>query len=199
RLLVDVGDEANVPISGYSTPVYTNAFGKAVIVDVNDYYRNQVKIDITQLPEDAEAILSIAQATLTEGAIGYRRMEVLSGKKAMASIRLRDGGTPPFGAEVYNSRQQQLGIVGEDGSVYLIGINPGERLQVTWEGKTQCEAALPDPLPGDLFSGLLLPCIGDASSPEATQPEEKPLLQLHTQRRTSSTQPEALSSRYPTH
>lgn len=41
RLLVDVGDEANVPISGYSTPVYTNAFGKAVIVDVNDYYRNQ--------------------------------------------------------------------------------------------------------------------------------------------------------------
>ncbi|MDT9120720.1 FimD/PapC C-terminal domain-containing protein, partial [Escherichia coli] len=91
-------------------------------------------------------------------AIGYRRLEVLSGKKAMASIRLRDGGTPPFGAEVYNSRQQQLGIVGEDGSVYLIGINPGERLQVTWEGKTQCEAALPDPLPGDLFSGLLLPC-----------------------------------------
>ncbi|WP_303048883.1 FimD/PapC C-terminal domain-containing protein, partial [Salmonella enterica] len=101
--------------------------------------------------------------------------------------------------EVYNSRQQQLGIVGEDGSVYLIGINPGERLQVTWEGKTQCEAALPDPLPGDLFSGLLLPCIGDASPPEATQPAEKPLLQLHTQRRTSSTQPEALSSRYPTH
>lgn len=117
----------------------------------------------------------------------------------MGSIRLRDGGTPPFGAEVYNSRQQQLGIVGEDGSVYLIGINPGERLQVTWEGKTQCEAALPDPLPGDLFSGLLLPCIGDASSPEATQPEDKPLLQLHTQRLTSSTQPEALSSRYPTH
>ncbi len=39
--MVDVGDEANVPISGYSTPVYTNAFGKAVIVDVNDYYRNQ--------------------------------------------------------------------------------------------------------------------------------------------------------------
>ncbi len=40
-----------------------------------------MKIDITQLPEDAEATLSIAQATLTEGAIGYRRPEVLSGKK----------------------------------------------------------------------------------------------------------------------
>ncbi|MCF3881901.1 FimD/PapC C-terminal domain-containing protein, partial [Salmonella enterica] len=76
-------------------------------------------------------------------------LEVLRGNKASASIRLRAGGTPPSGAEVYNRRQQQLGIVGEDGSVYLIGINPGERLQVTWAGYTQCEAALPDPLPGD--------------------------------------------------
>lgn len=176
RLLVDVGDEANVPISGYSTPVYTNAFGKAVVADVNDYYRNLVKIDITQLPEDAEAIHSIAQATLTEGAIGYRRMEVLSGKKAMATLRLRDNGIPPFGAEVYNSRQQQLGIVGDNGSVYLIGINPGERLQVNWDGKTQCEAVLPDPLPDDLFNSLLLPCVGNASP-----------------------QPDTLSSRNPTH
>ncbi|EAA7841155.1 outer membrane usher protein [Salmonella enterica] len=176
RLLVDVGDEANVPISGYSTPVYTNAFGKAVVADVNDYYRNLVKIDITQLPEDAEAIHSIAQATLTEGAIGYRRMEVLSGKKAMATFRLHDNGIPPFGAEVYNSRQQQLGIVGDNGSVYLIGINPGERLQVNWDGKTQCEAVLPDPLPDDLFNSLLLPCVGNAPP-----------------------QPDTLSSRNPTH
>ncbi|WP_348260057.1 FimD/PapC C-terminal domain-containing protein, partial [Salmonella enterica] len=94
-----------------------------------------VKIDISELPEDAEAILSVAHATLTEGAIGYRGMEVLSSKKAMASIRLGDGGTPPFGAEVYNSRQQQLGIVGEGASVYLFGINPGERLQLRWEGR----------------------------------------------------------------
>lgn len=200
RLLVDVGDEANVPIAGYGTPVYTNAFGKAVVVDISDYYRNQVKIDINQLPEDAEAIHSIAQATLTEGAIGYRRLDVLSGKKSMASIRLRNGGTPPFGAEVYNSQQQQLGIVGDDGSVWLIGVNPGERLQVNWDGKTQCEAVLPDPLPGDLFSGLLLPCEGDAPARESTpQPKATPMLQLNTQRLTPPAQPEALSSRYPTH
>lgn len=108
----------------------------------------------------------------------------------MASIRLRDGGTP-LRCGSLQQPPATVRIVGEGGSVYLIGINPGERLQVTWEGKTQCEAALPDPLPGDLFSGLLLPCIGDASSPKTTQPEEKSLLQLHTQRLAPSTQPEA--------
>lgn len=67
-----------------------------------------MKIDITQLPEDAEAILSVAQATLTEGAIGYRRMEVLSGKKPWP-VSACAMAAHPFGAEVYNSRQQQLG------------------------------------------------------------------------------------------
>lgn len=194
RLLVDVGSEANVPISGYSTPVYTNYFGKAVISDVNDYYRNQIKIDITQLPENAEAIQSVTQATLTEGAIGYRRMEVLSGKKAMASIRLSNGEIPPFGAEIYNAHRQQLGIVNDDGSVYLIGINPGEHLQVNWDGENQCEIVLPEPLPNELFNGLLLPCEGNTPR-QAPAPErhEEPLLQQHTQRLMPTAEPEGLS------
>ncbi|ECG8591285.1 outer membrane usher protein [Salmonella enterica subsp. salamae] len=194
RLLVDVGEEAGVPVNGYSTAVYTNDFGKAVITDVNDYYRNLVKIDITQLPENAEAIQSVAQATLTEGAIGYRRMEVLNGQKAMASIHLSNGDTPPFGAEVYNSRRQQLGLVNDDGSVYLIGVKAGEHLQVNWEGKTQCEVTLPDPLPNDLFNGLLLPCSGDAQRhPSAPEGQNEPLMQLNTQRLAPTMQPEALS------
>lgn len=194
RLLVDVGSEADVPISGYGTPAYTNYFGKAVTADINNYYRNMIKIDITQLPENAEAIQSITQATLTEGAIGYRRMEVLSGEKAQANIRLQNGDMPPFGAEVYNDHQQQLGIVNDDGSVYLIGINAGEHLSVKWDNKTQCEVILPKPLPQELFSGLLLPCVGDTPHQKpVTGPEKSPLLQLNTQRVAPTPEPEALS------
>ncbi len=46
-------------------------FGKAVVSDVNNYYRNQAYIDLNRLPENAEATQSVVQATLTEGAIGY--------------------------------------------------------------------------------------------------------------------------------
>lgn len=158
RLLVDVGDEADIPVGGYDTPAYTNVFGKAVLTDINDYYRNQVRIDLTQLPENAEAIHSVTQATLTEGAIGYRHMEVISGEKAMAVIRMPDGGYPPFGAEVRNEQQQQVGMVDGDGSVYLIGVNPGQILQVLWDEKPQCDITLPQVLPKDLYGGLLLPC-----------------------------------------
>lgn len=197
RLLVDVDQLADIPVGGYDTPVYTNYFGKAVLTDVNDYYRNQVRIDLTQLPENAEAINSVAQATLTEGAIGYRHMEVISGEKAMAVIRMFNGEFPPFGAEVRNERQQQVGIVDSDGSVYLAGVNAGERMQVIWDERPQCEIRLPTPLPKDLYSGLLLPCQSD--DPSLTSPPAqpvKPLLQQQT-RLAPSPEPEALSSRNP--
>lgn len=104
-LMVDVGDEVNVFIFGYSMLVYINVFGKVVIVDVNDYYCNLVKIDIIQLLEDVEVIFFIVQVILMEGVIGYCCMEVFSGKKVMVSICLCDGGMLFFGVEVYNSCQ----------------------------------------------------------------------------------------------
>ncbi|ETD58054.1 FimD/PapC C-terminal domain-containing protein, partial [Escherichia coli] len=123
-----------------------------------DYYRNQIRIDINQLPENAEATQSTVQATLTEGAIGYREFGVISGEKAMAVLRMENGDSPPFGAEVKNSHQQQIGLVDDDGHVYLAGVKAGENLQVYWSGEKQCDVSLPDPLPKNLFSGLLLPC-----------------------------------------
>jgi outer membrane usher protein PapC len=77
-----------------------------------------------QLGDNAEATKSVVQATLTEGAIGYRKFDVIAGEKAMAIVKLADGSTPPFGATVLNARKQETGIVNDGGSVYLSGIKP---------------------------------------------------------------------------
>lgn len=76
----------------------------------------------------------------------------------MAVLRLQDGSHPPFGAEVKNDNQQQVGLVDDEGNVYLAGVKPGEHMTVFWEGESHCDISLPDPLPNDLFNGLLLPC-----------------------------------------
>lgn len=158
RMLVDTDGVAAIPIRGYGSIVKTNAFGKAIVTDVSSYYRNQVSIDLNTLPDNAEATQSVVQSTLTEGAIGYRRFAVITGDKAMAVIRLADGSSPPFGATVLNSKQQEVGIVNDGGSVYLTGMNPNERMQVRWGGKAQCELALPVQVPHNDVSALLLPC-----------------------------------------
>ncbi|WP_443006360.1 MULTISPECIES: outer membrane usher protein [unclassified Serratia (in: enterobacteria)] len=166
RLLVDTDGVADIPIRNYGAPMLTNRYGKAVVADMNSYYRNRVNIDLDQLPDNAEALKSVVQATLTEGAIGYRRFDVIAGEKAMAVIRLADGTMPPFGATVQNMKKRDVGIVNDGGSVYLSGIQRGETMTVHWDERAQCELILPAVLPADGMKELLLPC--RALAPKAT-------------------------------
>jgi len=159
RMLIDTNGVPDVPVRGYGKTSQTNAWGKAVIGDVNSYYRNKASIDLNKLGNRAEATKSVVQATLTEGAIGYRQFDVIAGEKAMAVIKLADGSEPPFAATVTNVRKQETGIVNDGGSVYLSGINAGETMTVHWGGQAQCEVQMPATLPADLMmKTLLLPC-----------------------------------------
>ena len=159
RMLIDTKGVGGVPVRGYGSSTDTNVWGKAVIADVNSYHRNSASIDLNKLGDNAEATKSVVQATLTEGAIGYRQFDVIAGEKAMAVIKLANGSQPPFGATVMNARKQETGIINDAGNVYLSGINAGETMTVHWEGMMQCEIHMPEPLPTNMLTNnLLLPC-----------------------------------------
>ncbi|WP_029299066.1 outer membrane usher protein [Pseudomonas proteolytica] len=165
RLLVDTNGVAGVPVRGNGGVTRTNRFGKAVITNVNSYYRNQTSIDLDNLPEDVETTQSVIQATLTEGAIGYRRFDVIAGSKAMVTILMADRDAPPFGATAKNSSGQDTGIVGEEGLTYLSGMQPGETMTLNWGGSDHCSFTLPDKV-ASLKTQLELLCqpIGDADN-----------------------------------
>lgn len=159
RLMVDTLGVPNVPVRGYGSSTRTNMYGKAVISDINSYYRTAASVDLENLPNNVEATQSVTQLTLTEGAIGYRSLDVIAGEKAMAVLHLPDGKSPPFGATVKNTRQQDTGIVNDGGSVYLSGIQPGGQMIVSWGGNEHCTITLPEVLPTDgLSSALSLLC-----------------------------------------
>lgn len=158
RMLLDTAGVAGVPIRTYAASVRSNRFGKAVVTDISNYYRNRFSIDVNAMPDNAEVMGSVIQKTLTEGAIGYGQFDVVSGRKAMAVLRLESGESPPFGAMVKNMKRQTLGVVGDDGAVYLSGIVQGAQMQVYWQGKAQCDIVLPERITEDVATGLLLPC-----------------------------------------
>ncbi|MEG0866478.1 MAG: outer membrane usher protein [Hafnia sp.] len=155
RMMVDTGGVGGVPVQGYGSSTHTNAFGKAVVSEVSSYYRNDISVDLNELSDNVEATRSVVEGTLTEGAIGYRRFGILEGQKAMAVVRLADGSSPPFGAVMMNSRNEQTGIISEDGNVWLSGIKPDEKMLVKWDGEARCSLALPSKIPN---GNLLLPC-----------------------------------------
>ena len=159
RLMVDTSGVPGVPVRGYGSPTRSNAFGKAVIPDVNSYLRTAASIDLESLPANVEATQSVTQLTLTDGAIGYRTLDVIAGYKAMVVLRLSDGRVPPFGGTVKNEKQQETGIINDGGSVYLSGIRPGGMMVVSWGGAERCTLVMPANLPDDgLATTLDLPC-----------------------------------------
>ena len=175
RLMVDTGGVPDVPVRGYGTPTRSNAFGKAVISDIGSYSRTAASVDLESLPSNVEATQSVTQLTLTEGAIGYRSLDVIAGEKAMAVLRLPDGSSPPFGAVVKNLKQQDTGIVNDGGHVYLSGIQAGEAMTVSWGGSERCTLTLPAVLPADaLTDALQLGCRNDQSAPEPASLTGKP-------------------------
>ncbi|WP_245956746.1 fimbria/pilus outer membrane usher protein [Edaphovirga cremea] len=136
----------------------TNDYGITVVNGVSSYQTSDVRIDVNNLPEDVEVYSSVVSKTLTEGAIGYRKIRAIKGQQLMAIIRLTDGSYPPLGAAVMDdSTGVEAGLIGDGGLTYLAGISAEKNLTVRWGDNTQCHISVPDN--HSLLSGqVLLPC-----------------------------------------
>lgn len=160
RVLLDTQGVAEIPVRSYGNSTVTNRFGKVVLADINSYYRTQLRVDLNRLGEHAEVLNSVTQATLTEGAIGYRRFDVVAGAKAMAVVTLQNGKFPPFGATILNANNQQVGLMEGEGRVYLSGIRKNAHMSVQWAGDVQCRLRIPEQLHEDmLMETLFLNCM----------------------------------------
>lgn len=155
RVMVDTGGVAGVPLN--DKQAVTNRWGLGVVSDVVSYSSFDTRIDVDALKQDVDASHAIATSTLTEGAIGYQKFSVTQGEKMMAQLRLQGGSAPPFGADVLNGDGVNVAMVMDDGLAWLVGIKPGEQLDVQWDGKTHCALTVPKMIPHGQAQ-LLLPC-----------------------------------------
>ena len=154
RIMVDTDGQPGVSFS--QSRVITNQSGLAVIANTSSYYDVSTRIDLQKLPKNIEATTTVLQGTLTEGAIGYRKFNVVSGEKVLATITLENGQSPPFSSRVRNSQGHDVAMVADQGVAYITGISENETLSVIWDGKPQCQVTLPASV--GYLEQLLLPC-----------------------------------------
>lgn len=126
----------------------------------SSYRRSDISVDVAALPEDVDVSSSVISQVLTEGAVGYRKIDASQGEQVLGHIRLADGASPPFGALVVSGKTgRTAGMVGDGGLAYLTGLSGEDRrtLNVSWDGRVQCRLTLPETV--TLSRGpLLLPC-----------------------------------------
>lgn len=137
RLVVDVPNAKGIVIeNGNAT---TNNRGLATISNVPTYYNMEYKVDVNNLPNTVNIDESVLESTLTDGAIGYIKMDADIGKSLITRIKLANGQYPPLGSVVKNNVTDKVsGIIAESGIVYLTGLNMGDQLSVNWGDAQAC-------------------------------------------------------------
>lgn len=147
RLMVDTGGIEGVYVGGRgnNNAIPTNSSGIAVINNVPDYYRTNYSIDTNLLPDDVESTNPNIQMVLTEGAIGYRKLNVYRGIKALIKVTDPQGRAIPFGSSVEEIQERrQVGVVGENGETYISGVGGQALLSVLTNDGQRCQFQLPN-------------------------------------------------------
>jgi outer membrane usher protein len=150
--VVRIPDYSNVHVLVDNQPAgQTDANGNALIPRLRAYDINLISIDQRDIPLDAEI------GTLKLQAVPYFRsgvnvkFPIKRSFGATLTIRLDNGKPLPVGASLQKIGKNDIYTVGYEGEVYLVGLEPTNRLRATWHNQT-CEFEVKftpskDPLP----------------------------------------------------
>ena len=149
--LVGVKGYANIGVGlGSNVQARTNANGIAMIPRLSPYQSNQIRLDASELPINAE-IDSIEQYAVP----AYRSavkitFPVRSGRGALLKMLLDDGDVAPAGAIAQIEGDKQEFYVARRGEAFVTGLRAQNRITLSWKGQ-QCtfDVALPEEMPDE--------------------------------------------------
>lgn len=126
--------------------VSTNRWGRAVVPSISPYRDNALSLDTRHAADDVELVDGGQNVIPTHGAVVVRRFQTKVGRRAIVMLTLPDGKPAPFGASVWQGKEQ-VGMVADHGLLYLNGIlADGEAtLRMELENKAKCQFSLPNP------------------------------------------------------
>jgi outer membrane usher protein len=144
--LVEVKDYGNIGVGlGSHVQTQTDASGVGVVMRLTPYMSNQIRLNATELPINAE-ITSLEQYAVP----AYRSavkviFPVRSGRGALLNIVLDDGDVAPAGATAQIDGDKEEFYVARRGEAFVTGLQTKNRVTLSWNGQ-RCtfEVSLPE-------------------------------------------------------
>lgn len=129
------------------TGITTNALGYAVVPYLTPYQRNSIQLDVETLGNNVDLASMSSTVVPTRGAVVWADFDTHIGWRALIKLATQEQSIP-FGTVVSLVKADSakagsvIGIVGDNGEVYLSGLPEKGRLQVKWGERSsqQCWA-----------------------------------------------------------
>ncbi|EQA4280139.1 fimbria/pilus outer membrane usher protein [Cronobacter dublinensis] len=142
--------------------IKTDFRGYAIVPNTSPWRRNSITLDTETLPDGADVTYAAKTVTPTRGAVVRARFDAHVGNRVLMTLLRADGRPVPFGASVANGEQSDASIVGDNGQVYLTGLQPGALLTASWgnAANQHCSAhyPLPEKSQGSAIITVTAPC-----------------------------------------
>lgn len=132
--LVEAPGAAGVSLSNQSG-VATDFRGYTVVPYLTPYRESTIQLRPETLPDDVELEINSQKVIPTRGAIVRAQFTPAVGKRLLMTLTDAHGKPVPFGAIVTQNTTNS--IVGEDGNVFLTGMEARGTLQVSWGKKPE--------------------------------------------------------------
>lgn len=113
--------------------ISVDRFGYALVPYLTPYQLDTIQIDPQGLPLGVQLDATSAQVAPYAGAVVMVNFKSKDSRALIARIRMADGKPAPFGAQVFNAKDEPLGVVGQAGLTLLRGVDPQGSLRVQWQ------------------------------------------------------------------
>lgn len=130
--------------------VSTDFRGYTVVSNISPYRKNDIALNTETMPDDVELDLTTKTVVPTRGAVVRAEYNANVGIRILMTLTRSNGQPVPFGAMVTvdGNKNSQGFIVGDDGQVYLSGLNDKGNLQVIWGKEVDKQCSLSYSLSG---------------------------------------------------
>lgn len=121
--------------------IRTNSRGYAIVPNMTAYRNNRIALDTATLKDNMELGDSVLNVIPTQGALVVANFDTHIGIRARFTLTRQNGLMVPFGSLASDDRGN-LGIVDENGQVFMSGLAPQGHLKISWGKDTsqQCIA-----------------------------------------------------------
>ncbi|WP_140919251.1 fimbria/pilus outer membrane usher protein [Limnobaculum xujianqingii] len=117
-----------------NTGVRTDWRGYAVVPYVTAYRKNVVTLDTASFADDVDMTIASQTLTPTRGAVVRAEYDTNVGQRMLMTLLQKNNQPVPFGAviAVMGNKKSQAGIVGENGQVFMTGMDAKGQLKAKW-------------------------------------------------------------------